>query len=820
MASVPVNVEYNLELKPLEDLLSGVKRPGDFFVSGRLETPMPRVEVEGVGVLSFPVLSAQIQEVIQHAERAPYGRGEETVLDTSVRKVWQLPPAKVSVGGKSWTGTMESLLTVVRTGLGCGETPITAELYKLLVYDEGGFFKTHRDAEKAAGMFGTLVIALPAAARGGELALHHAGREAIVDLSSVEVSELTFAAFYADCEHEVRPVTEGYRVCLIYNLIQQTAAPPESADKQPLIAPRYEAEVDAAATMLKEALQPGASTVKLAWLLEHQYSPSGLSFAALKNADAARAKLITKAASRAGCAVHLAIVHIEEYGSAEPQYDEYYGRRSRWQHSGGDDDDDGNDDNFEIIEVCDGAQYLDQWIGLENRAVEFGQLPLGEGELLPAGALDDEDPDEQRMTEATGNEGASFERSYHRAALVLWHRERYAEALLQAGVGSALPYLRERIENCGAASNPQARQEVIALANLIVDAWPNTRRTSASGAAPLPADRAAMLNLLIQLNDASVTARFITEIVSGRYDGSENEALVAAARLLGPDDSGKLFCRLVSENMRFGHVACVDLLGRLSVKQEGKSGSEWLLALREIATVLVAKLGEIGAKSSEQSQQQAYPDWERSRKAPPVNAVQIADLLDTLGSLDAGALRDRATDTIVATTAIFDPGKVLTGALELLHQRHNDSTRGDRSFARMWEHSANFLLARSEQPPEKPRDWRQDVTLSCSCADCREMQVFLHEGQSQTHRFRVRQDRRAHLEMKILGHKLDMTHVTERKGSPQTLVCTKTLRAYERQCQRHRADRDSMLALIRVSGAARGELAARMASAAVRNPVP
>jgi hypothetical protein len=31
---------------------------------------------------------------------------------------------------------------------------------------------------------------------------------------------------------------------------------------------------------------------------------------------------------------------------------------------------------------------------------------------LPAGALDDEPPDTQRLTEASGNEGASFERSY------------------------------------------------------------------------------------------------------------------------------------------------------------------------------------------------------------------------------------------------------------------------------------------------------------------------------------------------------------------------------------------------------------------------
>src|SRR6266498_4423117 len=72
-------------------------------------------------------------------------------------------------------------------------------------------------------MFGTLVLGLPSAQRGGELVIRHAGRQAIVDLSSAEVSELAFAAFYADCEHEVRPIAEGNRVCLIYNLVQRRA---------------------------------------------------------------------------------------------------------------------------------------------------------------------------------------------------------------------------------------------------------------------------------------------------------------------------------------------------------------------------------------------------------------------------------------------------------------------------------------------------------------------------------------------------------------------------------------------------------------------
>ena len=74
--------------------------------------------------------------------------------------------------------------------------------------------------EKSPGMFGTLVVVLPSLHRGGELVIRHAGCEVIIDLSRSEISKLAFAAFYADCEHEVRPITEGNRICLVYNLIR------------------------------------------------------------------------------------------------------------------------------------------------------------------------------------------------------------------------------------------------------------------------------------------------------------------------------------------------------------------------------------------------------------------------------------------------------------------------------------------------------------------------------------------------------------------------------------------------------------------------
>jgi hypothetical protein len=68
-----IEIEYNQKLKALETVLSGVRQPGDFFVCGAIEMPMPRVEIEDAGTLSFPVPDAQIAAIVRRADRAPYG---------------------------------------------------------------------------------------------------------------------------------------------------------------------------------------------------------------------------------------------------------------------------------------------------------------------------------------------------------------------------------------------------------------------------------------------------------------------------------------------------------------------------------------------------------------------------------------------------------------------------------------------------------------------------------------------------------------------------------------------------------------------------
>ncbi len=829
-----IRIEYNQDLHPLEELLKGVERAGDFFASGAVEIPMPKVEVAGVGTLSFPVLPSQIQQLIEQATRAPYGRGAETILDESVRKVWQLPPDKVRLGGKSWAATFDGILQRVSVGLGCEGMAVSAELYKLLVYDTGGFFLAHRDTEKTGGMFGTLVVVLPSAHRGGDLVVRHAGREATVDMSGAEVSEVSFAAFYADCEHEVRPITEGNRVCLVFNLVHQRGA---KAKGKTLEAPDYERQIAAAAELLEKNLTEPGTPAKIAWLLEHQYSPDGLSFAGLKAADAARVKVLTQAAERAGCAAHLGIVHIEESGSAQENYDCEPRGRGWYRGDDGEESEGESSDDFEVIEVCDWRHFIAQWRDLRDQSVEFDELPLEPGELLPVGALDDEKPDAQRFMEASGNEGASFERSYHRAALVIWRRERYADVLLQAGVTAVLPYLKEKIAassamNSGAGILPAssesgklsqksgthgqdaratttARKDAIKLARQLVRAWKDAPEHPGFRQSGRPEKRDEMLRLLAELGDTALLEEFIAEVVTRDYDGGDNTALVVAAPLLGAKETGRLYAELIRQHTPRHPRDCVDLLETLTSSREAVANKQWQAALRQMGEAAVGKLDEVGKKSREHD----WMDWRVEQKASPVNAGLVADLLNLLGKLDAADLRLAAAEKFAARPAVFDPVTTLTPALKSL-------LTWDAAATRLWKHSADYLLQRSSHPPEAPKDWRQDVKLSCACADCRELQAFTLEPVEKVHRFRVKKERRQHLHQQIERHGLDMTHETDRQGSPQTLVCTKDRRSYRRRCEQYGKDIAALKSLSQLAREATGagdlfksiEIARRLAS--------
>lgn len=85
----------------------------------------------------------------------------------------------------------------------------------MLVYGPGQFFLPHQDSEKTNDMVGTLVVTLPSPFRGGAMVIEHQGQRLTFPAPR---QPLSFLAFYADCRHEVRPVRDGYRIVLTYDL--------------------------------------------------------------------------------------------------------------------------------------------------------------------------------------------------------------------------------------------------------------------------------------------------------------------------------------------------------------------------------------------------------------------------------------------------------------------------------------------------------------------------------------------------------------------------------------------------------------------------
>ena len=197
----------------LARVLDGSQAPRAFSVQLSVSARDVRLAVAGAGPVSFPVKAPQAKRMIATARPARFGRGEQTLTDLSVRDTWEITPDQVSLTGLDW----DAILAEVRDELGLpARARLRAEPHALLVYGKGQFFLPHQDSEKDDTMIGTLVVSLPSSHTGGELVIEHNDKTVAYPASATEVS---VAAFYADCRHEVKPVRTGYRVTFTCNLL-------------------------------------------------------------------------------------------------------------------------------------------------------------------------------------------------------------------------------------------------------------------------------------------------------------------------------------------------------------------------------------------------------------------------------------------------------------------------------------------------------------------------------------------------------------------------------------------------------------------------
>ncbi len=758
----------------LHKVLLSVDGSGDFYATGRIDAYPALIEVNKVGRIALPLQPEQMQALIAVSEQAPYGRGSETLVDTNVRKTWQIGAEQIHISGKHWQKTLDTIVSEAAADLGVN-IEIKAELYKMLVYDEGSFFVSHRDTEKAPGMFATLVIVLPSNYTGGELIIRHQQQEVSLHLNSQDPSELAYAAFYADCQHEILPITSGCRLALIYNLMRSRANAPLP------VPPDFTKETDKAANLLLtwqqqlQTLQKNDQTSddvpeKLIFSLEHAYSQAELKFSALKNADAALADVLIKACERADCDLHLALLTIEESGSAEHNYDDYYSsrRRRHW-------DDDEDQNGFTIGEVFDSLEVLSDWRRPDDSVCQIPNLPFSEYEFCPPEAFEAVQPKEVEFQEATGNAGASFERSYHGATLVLWPKQHYLNILCQAEFDHVLPIARDYCLAYQAAGRPEQNSIEWQNAHTVLS---RLIKSELATVKPNQARIQLLAECLTAINDAKLATQVWQIITHNDYSGNAAQAVLAITQLLIWPEVLTGLQTLFEKNLRdtektwhIPYTACANLLAALAHAHPSQAAD-----LQPAATILYNQL------PGDASRFPKLQTWQAERMT--LEQQGIIQVLNAFIAINP-ELAEQAVSYFLAWPITYPIDACLTPVIQALNKT---ATNTQAAIVRLKQAVINHVQARCALDLTPPADWQRASQLSCRCADCKACSIFLADANEKTWSFKAAESRRKHVEYTISSNACDVNTRTDVSSRPYVLVLTKNQASYERRVQQRQQD--------------------------------
>ena len=293
-------------------------------------------------------------------------------------------------------------------------------------------------------MFGTLVIQLPSDYDGGELRVRHRNEEQIFDFSgSKGVTDYNYAAFYADCEHELCEVTRGYRLCLVYNLVYSgDDACPVPFDNREVAAKVVED--------MRKWEQDDDGVPFVAYVLDHNYCEASLSFGLLKNADRAKAEIILEAEKQMKFCLYLGIVTLEQHCTMGSNY---YGRR-RYDYG------DSREDYY-IEDIEEEDLNIEKLVSSTGKFLDnIDSIELTHDAIVPELGK----PTDENFEPFTGNAAATLDRSYHKAALFIWPMKH--TLLVMGDVNNAIEKLNSKI--CESQDNQQLLGECEDMAKEIV----------------------------------------------------------------------------------------------------------------------------------------------------------------------------------------------------------------------------------------------------------------------------------------------------------------------------------------------------------------
>lgn len=698
--------------------LNDIKGTGS-FVSHCVSTfQFPGLEVKDVGEISYPINEVQVKALINKAHKAPFGKGSKTILDSSVRSGWEIDAENLTFTGNGWEGFLKKALDHIKPDLGIEDYNISASLYKMLIYEKGDFFLPHKDSEKEKGMFGTLIIGLPCKHTGGELLVRFDGKEERVDFAEGAGNfKIPYTAFYADCEHEIKPVTSGYRICLVYNLVQKQAA------KTIKIVP-LEEHVKKIAEVLEDDKYDPAKPTKII-LLGHQYTPENFSMDALKLNDRSKAEALLRAADMAGYYAKMCLVTSYIAGMPEPGGG-YYG--------------DDVDEDAVMEEVYDESLTIEHWMkdGVPPLSVGFE-----EDDLIASFQLDEDEPIVKEVEGYMGNYGPDLLHWYHYGAVMLWPKISHEALLLQQDTTIKLEWIAYYSKQKNNLSDVEiSAAESVLLSNLN------------AGNHEKP-DYSAVADWLVNRNDEGYFSEKGSKLLQQHFVKMNIAQLVTLADTY-PAAFAETITGLVSDNVEvcvFDHY-----LSLLNALAQNAALSKWVTIQAKTLPILLAELIQNGNKQKPIIKKETWSNLLNLEKKLPQNqewVIEMATLVTT------SRQRNYINNVLVAEIMTIKQKTPLSKTVlkicrEDLQQRVNNK-------------------------PQPPENWSRALPDTKSNAkQWAILASFLQSPNENVFDYRKNQQERSGMEHAINNVTIDLKMETIKKGTPHTLRITKTQAAYQR----------------------------------------
>ncbi|CAF1319768.1 unnamed protein product [Didymodactylos carnosus] len=152
-----------------------------------------------------------------------------------LNKAWQLEAQYFQIINNDWSlSALHNLKSRIVYELGLNKNwtnKISFKCLRLIFYEKSFVFKRYDEIEEKllsnVFVLGKLIIILPSLYSGGEHYIQYSQEKHLFDFAH-DANQYTHYVVYnasKNCKHEIQPVTKGYQVTLVYNIIIEKTSP-------------------------------------------------------------------------------------------------------------------------------------------------------------------------------------------------------------------------------------------------------------------------------------------------------------------------------------------------------------------------------------------------------------------------------------------------------------------------------------------------------------------------------------------------------------------------------------------------------------------